>query len=513
MSEVKTETSEKPPSKLRSLGRPIGLVVVLVIVGLVVKNLIFAAGHESTDNATVTSDVVQVSSQVAGVVQQINFQDNQPVKKGQVLFVLDQSKYKLAVEQAKANLASAVAEARAAGVEVTLASALSSADQVTASGGVAQTAGEIGVARAGVQQANAQWRQAVAAEQSAQREIQNSTIAVDTAKVALDRANLDLQTAQSNLNAANAAVVQATSNVQVSQTAEQQAATEEKRAQDLLTSGVISRQDAERASLTHAQAVGALESANQSLVVARANVRQRQLAVQSAEKSVSLAENQVRQAKVASDDSRTRLQAVRAGTASAKAMVEQSQRSVTIAQGKAQQSAGQQQTANTGPQQVEVKKSAERLALAKVDQAKASLRTAELDLQHTVVVAPVDGRASKRFAQIGLLAQTGSPLVAIVPDHGLYVVANFKETQTAKLRVGQEADIEIDGVPGKTFHGVIDSLAPATGSTFALLPPDNATGNFVKVVQRVPVRIRFKEKDAASSLQAGLSAVVTVAIH
>jgi len=142
------------------------------------------------------------------------------------------------------------------------------------------------------------------------------------------------------------------------------------------------------------------------------------------------------------------------------------------------------------------------------------LKDAELQRSYNVVTAPVAGRIGKRNAEVGNRVQAGQALFAIVePD--VWIVANFKETQLAKMRVGQPVEITIDALPGANFTGTVESLSPASGSSFALLPADNATGNFTKVVQRVPVRIRF---DAASirgyeeKLRAGLSAVVAVKV-
>ena len=145
-------------------------------------------------------------------------------------------------------------------------------------------------------------------------------------------------------------------------------------------------------------------------------------------------------------------------------------------------------------------------AQADVAQKKADLDFAQLQLSYTTVTAPASGLVAKKNVEIGQFVQAGQPLLAIVEDVETWVVANFKETQLKKMRVGQSVEIEVDAYPKKVFHGRIDSLAPATGAKFALLPPDNATGNFTKVVQRVPVKIVFTEPtDPARPLRAGMS--------
>jgi membrane fusion protein (multidrug efflux system) len=148
------------------------------------------------------------------------------------------------------------------------------------------------------------------------------------------------------------------------------------------------------------------------------------------------------------------------------------------------------------------------LAHARVKAAEAALELAKLDLSYTKVVAPSDGMASKLAVHQGQLLQAGQPVIELVPAQ-TYVIANFKETQVGAMRPGQRADVEIDAFPGRHFAGVVESLSGGTGSTFSLLPPDNASGNFVKVVQRVPVRIKWAAP-ADASMRAGLSAEVTV---
>jgi membrane fusion protein (multidrug efflux system) len=150
-------------------------------------------------------------------------------------------------------------------------------------------------------------------------------------------------------------------------------------------------------------------------------------------------------------------------------------------------------------------------ARAALQQAQAAYRTAELNLGYTEVRAPVDGSVGNRRARLGAYAQSGSQLLALVPAQGLWVDANFKESQLARMRPGQPARIEIDALPGKVLHGHVASLAPATGSQFSVLPAENATGNFTKIVQRVPVRIALDEDDARLGLlRPGLSVVAVV---
>ncbi|AUH01474.1 HlyD family secretion protein [Prodigiosinella confusarubida] len=146
-------------------------------------------------------------------------------------------------------------------------------------------------------------------------------------------------------------------------------------------------------------------------------------------------------------------------------------------------------------------------AEADLKQAQASLEAAKLELTYTRITAPIDGVIGNRSLQVGMLLQAGQTIASIVADQRPWVIANFKETQKGDMKAGQPVEITIDSYPGQVFHGHIDSLSPATGSIFALLPADNATGNFTKVVQRVPVKIVF---DTPVNIASGLSSEITV---
>ena len=141
----------------------------------------------------------------------------------------------------------------------------------------------------------------------------------------------------------------------------------------------------------------------------------------------------------------------------------------------------------------------------------ADQETARLNLSYTELRAPIDGTVGNRSARPGAYATVGGELISLVPAHGLWVDANFKEDQLAKMRPGQEATVTADVLPGRSFHGHVASLAPATGAQFSILPPENATGNFTKIVQRVPVRILL-EGDGGNLglLRPGLSVVAEV---
>ena len=150
-------------------------------------------------------------------------------------------------------------------------------------------------------------------------------------------------------------------------------------------------------------------------------------------------------------------------------------------------------------------------AEAALAQAQAELDVAKLNLSYTELRAPVDGVVGNRRARSGAYATSASQLLVVVPSHGLWIDANFKEDQLAQLRVGQAVDVQADAVPGRRFKGHVASLAPATGAQFSVLPPENATGNFTKIVQRVPVRIVLDGQDGdLDLLRPGLSVRATI---
>lgn len=152
---------------------------------------------------------------------------------------------------------------------------------------------------------------------------------------------------------------------------------------------------------------------------------------------------------------------------------------------------------------------------AKHEAVNAQLNQANLNIENTKIRAPVDGFIARKSVEVGQLAAPGVPLIGFVSSTDRWIIANFKETDLDDIKVGAKVDIEVDAIGSKHFKGEVESLSAATGATFALLPPDNATGNFTKVVQRVPVRIKLVEvsPDDIERLRAGLSAVVKVHKH
>ncbi|MBC5825209.1 MAG: HlyD family secretion protein [Candidatus Eremiobacteraeota bacterium] len=206
------------------------------------------------------------------------------------------------------------------------------------------------------------------------------------------------------------------------------------------------------------------------------------------------------------------------GVAVARAGTQQAQQDITQAQAAADQaraqiSAGNAQLAQaqTGSGQSAIKTAQAQTSGAQVQAAEAALAAAQLQLSYTAIRAPVDGIVSKKSVNPGDTIAIGQPLLALANQRSLWITANLKETQLGKVRIGQPVQFKVDAYPHQTFSGKVDSISPATGVTFALIPPDNASGNFTKVVQRVPVRIAIDTRsDPQHMLRQGLSVSVSI---
>jgi len=194
-----------------------------------------------------------------------------------------------------------------------------------------------------------------------------------------------------------------------------------------------------------------------------------------------------------------------------RAALEAARAAVADAQSRVRQAEAQMRAAETGPQQVQASRSRAEAAAAMVQRARAALEMARLNLDYTIIKAPVSGVVSKKQnVQLGQIVQPGQPLLALVPLDDIWVTANFKETQLRDMRPGQYASVHVDAY-SRDFDAHVDSIGAATGARFSLFPPENATGNYVKVVQRIPVKLIFeKGADPQHLLRPGMSVVPTV---
>jgi membrane fusion protein (multidrug efflux system) len=169
------------------------------------------------------------------------------------------------------------------------------------------------------------------------------------------------------------------------------------------------------------------------------------------------------------------------------------------------------ENANAAASQATAAGAGVRVTRSRIESARASRDAVALQLGYAVVTAPMDGVVARKSVEVGQMVQPGQPLMTVVPLGDVWVTANLKETQTRDLRPGDPVEVEVDAYPAHTFHGRLQSISPATGARFSLLPPDNATGNYTKVVQRIPVRVRFDGGiDPAHPLRPGMSATVRI---
>ena len=213
-----------------------------------------------------------------------------------------------------------------------------------------------------------------------------------------------------------------------------------------------------------------------------------------------ISQQQYDQAVASAQAAAATVQAARANADALAAQIEQ-------AQDRLAQAGAELRTAGTAPQTMRVTRARALSAQANADQKKAQLGQAELNLQYTKVIAPVSGAVSNRTVEVGQNVQPGQEMMKIIPldEANIWVTANFKETQLAKMKAGQPAEIEVDAT-GKTYKGHVNSVAGASGERFSLLPPENATGNYVKVVQRIPVKIVFDQGEIKNhELRPGMS--------
>lgn len=337
------------------------------------------------------------------------------------------------VELDPADFQSAVDAARAS-----LAAAEAARDEAAAQVKVARVNSDAGLARAGA-------------------EVEVAAAVVATAKLALATATARVAEAQGGLAAARASLDEEKAAVGASEAAAARDRTDLERARATFEKGAATREVLDHALAAAKVSEAELEAARRRVGVAQAALAQGEAAVRTARDAEAEARSRVPQAEAALD-------VARANRAAAEA----------------------------GPATVKLREAQARAADAMVAHARATLKEAELKLGYTHVVAPTAGRVTRKGVEAGQSVETGQTLLLLVPDE-VWVVANFKETQLTNMRVGQKVILRVDAYPDVTWRGHVNSFQQGTGARFSLLPPENATGNFVKVVQRVPVKIVFDE--------------------
>ena len=320
-------------------------------------------------------------------------------------------------------------------------------------------------------------------------------------KVALEKAQADWAEAQALARAAGASVP-ITSTTTGSELSSAQANVQS------ATAGVAAAEkeiDVAKAKLNSAQARLHESEANETRATQDLE-RMKQLVAKD-----EISQQQYDASVAAAAEAKAAVESERAGVAEAEQNIQVTESRVAQAHAGAEQAQAAARSAQTAPQQVAVIRDRAASAQARVLQAKATVDQAQLNLQYTTVKALVSGVVSKKSVEAGQLVQAGEPLLAIVPLEDIWVTANFKETQLKDMRPGQRATISVDAYGSHTFKAHIESIAAATGAKFSLLPPENASGNYVKVVQRVPVKIVLeKGEDPDHLLRPGMSVYPTV---
>ena len=435
-------------------------VILLLCIGLFLWWLL-THGKESTDDAQVEGHIVPISPRVAGYVSDIYVDDNQQVDKGHLLVLLDQKQFIENVRKAQANLAAAKAQAAASGEQVSVIAKTAPSTQEQAQAAVDS-------ARANVTSAQSRVNEAKASRQTALSQIRASQDAVAAAQSEIEASDAKIAAAKAAVEAAQAEVISA--DAQAKKTA-----SDLKRYRHLHAGGAASEQQLESIETANTSAQAALNSARQQANSAQASLNQAKAGRAGAVAALKRANAQLAAAQSSANQAGSAVETAQSAVNQQKALLQQSQKALFGTQ--------------TVPQQVSISQAQKQAARAAVKQAIAQLQNAQLDLTHTRIAAPVEGMVSQKSVQLGQYVQPGQMLMAVVPLKKVWIVANFKETQTGQMKRGQRAVFTVDAYPGRKFRGVVDSIGAATIAKSSLLPSENASGNFVKVVQRIPVKI------------------------
>ena len=412
-------TSEILPDEIEQVKSPrkraakligIGLAVIAAVAGSIYY--LHSRHYESTDNAFIEGDVIQVSPRIAGQMLRVYVRDNQHVNAGDPIAEIDARDYEARAEEASAHLADAAARADGAQSNLLLTSTVTDAvlTEAGAAAGAAQE--QVKMLQASVTQAAAAIRAAEAA--LGQAEAQQSAVQAEASRAADDAV----------------------------------------RYRAMFAKDEVSKQQLDRTETQARAAAASQEAASQATEAAQAHLAQ-----------------------------------ARAAQVSTQAALRQAEKQVVQAQGRVSE-------AQSAPRQMEVRHADVASIRAQVEQQSASVQQAELALSYTRIYAPESGYITRKSVEPGDFVQPGQPLLALVSDR-LWVVANFKETQLALMRSGQPVTLKLDAFPQLRLRGHVESFQSGTGAAFSLLPAENATGNYVKVVQRVPVKIVLDEAPPA----------------
>lgn len=408
---------QRPNPKRKRMFRFI--LLALIVVGIIVAIPVWAyySSRVSTDDAQVDGHIVPISPRVSGTIMEVLVSDNQTVRAGQKLVLLDPADYQVALSEAQAALTTAQANTAESEVNVPI-------TDINTSG-----------------------------------QVRTSTTQVNSYEAAVSSEQQAVNTARARLGVSKAALAQAEANYNKAQK-------DLARYKDLVSKDEISKQDYDAAVAAAGTNSAQVESAKAEIVASQHTLDQ--------------AAAQLNQAKA--------------------------QLQTSMVQRRLSQ--------EIRPRQQQVSAARYKQAQAQVQQRQADLNQAQLNLGYTIIRAPVDGVVSRKSAEPGMPVTPGQEIMALVPLDDIWVTANYKETQLKGVRVGQKVEISVDAYGGRKYRGFVDSIAAASGARFSILPPENATGNYVKVVQRIPIKIQLEPgENRDHSLRPGMSVEPTVLLN
>ena len=508
-------SGKKPASPLRKVitaGIIAAALIAAIIYGLSYYN--YAQNHASTDDAYITGNLVNVSPIISGTLNSLTVDEGSPVKQGQLIGRIEDSGPRASVAQAQAAYQSALSQlpqaeqnlayqqqATAAGIKK--AQAELAAQQAKTAGAQqqvilsrSQVVNQVSQAQSQVAQAQAQAAQYDAQVQTARSAVATELQNVHTAQRAADSADAQIRGTEATF---------------------EKNRTDEGRYAKLVVQAAVTPQQYDAAHSATINSASQLDSA-------RFQAAQAHSAVESSRATVAQARNQLTAAQRAAEAMHQNVDVARAGLGIARANLSQ----IPIQQSNVLNNFSQNasaladlSTAQAGQTQVGIRRAEIATFRANANSALAQLHNAQIIEGNTYLYAPNDGTVVKKAVNIGASLSPGQTIVTITQGDYVYVTANFKETQLADVKPGESVEVEVDSFPGKVFHGSVASINEATGATQALLPPDNATGNFTKVVQRISVRIelrpakqgedeKFGTETDIKNLRQGMSVTATI---
>lgn len=471
-SEVEENSAETDSDKPKRSRIPYYVTSVVVVIALIsgIGWWLYSKRFEKTDDAYIQGNISLISPKIGSNVEKIYVKENQFVKKGDLLIEFDDREARINLEKAKAELNRVLAQKNKTVADYDLTRKVSKADLNQASSNLnsaKNTAEQVGIASGSklnsIEQAKNQKRIVEATVRQVQSQIAAAQAAVEQRKAQIPAAKIKLDNAQAELE----------------------------RSEKLFNSGVVSRQDLEREKRNVSEAQANLVTVQKQADISEAElnslIRQvdvEKLRVNEAENKITAAENDYRQS-----------------------ISEKNAASSQVGE-----SAGRMEKANVIPEQLAIGSSEIQTADSEIAQAQVAVEQAELQLSYTKIYAPQDGYVSRRSVVEGQLVQPDQNLMAISLP-GIWVAANYKETQIGRIRPGQRVQIYVDAYPSRSFSGKVDSVQAATGSRFSILPSENSSGNYVKVVQRIPVKIVFDPMPDENILLApGMSVVSKIVV-